>query len=77
MPGFFLHVRDGVSFIPDPDGSCLLDVAAARAEAILCARGLMSQSIIRDGHPGTERCFEITDDEGNTVAMVPFREAIS
>jgi len=77
MPQFFFHVRDGVPFIPDPDGSCLLDVAAAQAEAILCARELMSQSIIRDGRLGIERCSEITDDEGNTVAMVPFREAIS
>lgn len=77
MPQFFFHVRDGVSLISDPDGSCLPDVAAAQTEAILCARELMSQSIIRDGSLGIERRFEITDDQGNTIAIVPFREAIS
>jgi len=37
----------------------------------------MSQSIIRDGHLGIDRHFEITDEQGNTIVIVPFREAIS
>ena len=77
MPLYFLHLRDSVSFIPDPEGSCLPDVAAARTEAILSARELMSHSIIGHGRLGMERRFEITDDQGNTIAIVPFREAVS
>jgi hypothetical protein len=49
MPLFFLHVRDGVHLILDLDRSCLPDLAAAQAEAVLSARELTSQSIVVDG----------------------------
>jgi hypothetical protein len=74
---FFLHVRDGPDLISDPDGSCFPDVDFAKSEAILSARELMSQSIIRGGRLGIDRRFEIADQEGNTVAIVPFREAVN
>jgi hypothetical protein len=76
MPLYFLHLRDGLTFISDPDGSCLHDAAAARTEAILSARELMSQSILTDGRLGIDRRFEVADDQGNTIAIVPFREAV-
>jgi hypothetical protein len=76
MPLFFLHVRDGATFIRDPEGSHLPDIASARAEAIQSARELMSQSILRDARIGLERQFEITNDRGRTVAIVPFGEAV-
>jgi hypothetical protein len=44
MPLFFLHIRDGVSFISDPDGSCLPDIP--RRQALESARELIIQSII-------------------------------
>jgi len=76
MPRFFLHVRDGVDLITDPDGSCFPDIGSARAEAILSARELMSQSILGHACIGIERRFEIADNQGSTVAIVPFREAV-
>src|SRR5262245_58943067 len=47
MTLFFFHVRDGLDFICDPDGSCFPDVVFAKSEAIHSARELMRQSIIR------------------------------
>jgi len=76
MPLFFLHVRDGVHLILDPDGSWLSDLAAAQTEAVLSARELMSHSIVSNGRLGIERCFEIADHEGKTVAIVPFSETV-
>jgi hypothetical protein len=77
MPLFFLHVRDGADLICDPDGSCFPDVVFAKSEAIHSARELMSQSILRGGHLGIDRRFEIADQGGNVVAIVPFREAVN
>jgi len=37
----------------------------------------MRQSIIRGGHLGIDRRFEIADQEGNIIAIVPFREAVN
>ena len=67
MPLFFFHIRDGVHLIPDPDGSCLPDLASAQTEAVLSARELMSHSIVSNGRLGIERCFEIADYEGKTA----------
>ena len=77
MPVLFLHVRDGSDLISDPDGSWFPDVVSAKSEAIHGARELMSQSIICGGHLGIDRRFEIADQEGNIVAIVPFREAVN
>lgn len=76
MPLFFLHIRSGSDVLHDPEGSHLPDLAAARAEAILCARELMSQGVLDGGRLGIERLFEIADEGGRTLLMVPFREAV-
>ena len=74
---FFLHVRDGHATFPDEAGSEFENLDAARAEAIACARELMSQGILNGGQLGIERKFEIADETGCTLVTVPFREAIS
>jgi hypothetical protein len=76
MPLFFLHIRDGAVLIRDPEGGYFPDITAARAEAIESARELMSQSILRHARIGIERQFEITNENGKTVAVVGFDEAI-
>jgi len=77
MPLFFLHLQDGSDLMSDPDGSCFLDVAFSKSEAIHSAPELMSQSVIPDGRLGIDRCFEIADQEDNIVAIVRFREAVN
>jgi site-specific recombinase XerD len=45
MPLFFLHIRDGGTLIRDPEGSFLIDLQAARSQAIESAREFMAQGI--------------------------------
>jgi hypothetical protein len=52
MPQYFLHVRDHEGLILDPDGSCLDDLSAARAEAIESARELMAKASRRTAGSG-------------------------
>jgi hypothetical protein len=76
MPLFYFHLRDGAKVIRDPEGVCLPDIAAARAEAVQSARELMSQSIETSARVGLERQFEIANDAGETLAIVSFQEAV-
>jgi hypothetical protein len=73
---FFFHIRDGATLIRDPDGAYVADLASAKAEAILDARALMSQSIVECARIGLERQIEIADQEDRTVLVVPFSEAV-
>jgi hypothetical protein len=76
MPLFFLHIRDGNDFFRDPEGIPVRDLDAARTEALESARSLMSQAIVFDGRSGVHRSFEIADETGQTVLVVPFRQAV-
>jgi|SRR5215475_4709144 len=73
---FFFHIRDGATLIRDPEGQCFEDLGSAKAEAILDARELMSLSIVKSARIGLERRIEIADEEGRTILMVPFFEAV-
>jgi hypothetical protein len=75
MPLFYFHLRDGTKLIRDPEGVRLPDIASARAEAVQSARELMSQSITGRALFGPEQQFEITNEAGETITIVPFREA--
>jgi hypothetical protein len=76
MSQLYFHLRDGLKFIRDPDGTRVPSISAARAEARLSARELMGHSIVADGRVGIERCFEVCDGDDRTVLLVPFRDAI-
>jgi hypothetical protein len=76
MPLFFFHLRQGTKLIRDPEGVCLPDITSARAEAIQSARELMSENISRSARTSLEWQFEITNDAGETVAIVPFDETV-
>jgi hypothetical protein len=45
MPVFYFHVRRGDEFIMDEEGVDLPNLAIARQEAILGARGIMAAGI--------------------------------
>jgi hypothetical protein len=47
-------------------------LSEARAEAVQSARELMAARMAADG----DACFEIADDSGKTVLLMPFKEAI-
>jgi hypothetical protein len=71
MPRFFLNIREGNERIADVDGADYLSIA----EAVLSARELMANSILAGRNPGGSR-FEIGDDSGHIVLIMPFEEAI-
>ncbi len=75
MPRWYLHVHDGERAFLDLEGSELRDIVAAREEALATAR-----EMLRDGfRAGKDRSawrFEICDEDGTPVLMVPFSDAI-
>jgi hypothetical protein len=77
VPLYFLHLRDGNDFFHDPDGSPAVNLDAARREALATARSLMSQEVVASGRTGIHRRFEIADESGQTVLVVPFLQAVA
>lgn len=75
MPRFFFHIRDGDELIEDPDGSVLRDLEAARAEAIAGARAVLAAKVLA-GQVIDGQKFEITDESGNVLELIPFRSAL-
>ena len=75
MPRFFLHIDDGTQRIEDDEGSDLLDLAAAREEALGAARQLWAAAILA-GQDIAARCFVITDCDGTVMGTVDMDEAL-
>jgi hypothetical protein len=76
MPRFFLHQRSATHSIHDPEGSELPDIVAAREEAIDSARELMSEAMLDGFAPDYSWQFEITNESGIVLAIVPFKSAL-
>jgi hypothetical protein len=76
MPRYFLHVNQGTDVAKDLEGEEFDDLAAARQEAAGAARDLMA-SDLRSGQPlGLNRSIVITDESGDTIAEVSFKDAL-
>lgn len=75
MPRFFFNIRNGDDYIADPDGTELADLDAAVEEALTGARELLSE-IVRLGKLVDGQSFEITDETGAVVWIVPFKDAV-
>jgi len=72
---FYFHQQIANGIIEDPDGTEAVDLTAARHEAILAARQLLANAILAGVAPlGT--AFQITDEGGQVLLEVPFREAL-
>ena len=75
MPRWYLHVHDGAVAFLDPEGSELPDLAAAREEAIAAAREMLSDGMLT-GENRLGWRFEIADETGAPLLMMPFSEAV-
>jgi hypothetical protein len=75
MPRYFFHLRDHGEVFEDLEGTELDDDQAARTEALLTARELLriGQLSVREW---LGRSYEVLDESGRIVAVVPFPEAI-
>ena len=74
MPRFFFHLRDGET-AEDPDGIFLPNAAMARLEAIRSARDIMAEDV-RQGRLSLSFRIEVTDENGQPILAVPFREVV-
>jgi hypothetical protein len=75
MPFFNLNIRKLHELVEDVEGDDFLDLAAARSEAIVAAREIMSDGVRRGNRPDDRNRFEITDQAGRIVLVMPFAEA--
>ncbi|WP_394802013.1 DUF6894 family protein [Rhizobium halophilum] len=75
MPKFFFHLRDE-TFLEDPDGSELPDLAAALASAKEDVRSLISERV-RSGRLVGPAIMFIADETGADLASVSFKEVLS
>lgn len=75
MTKFFFHTRNGNDYTEDQEGTDLPDLDSARHEAILAAREMMAEMLI-EGKIVNGKVFEIADERGTIVAVVPFKSAM-
>lgn len=74
MPRFYFHLHnDEVSH--DEEGKELLNSSAARQQALSYARD-MAAVTVREGHLNLSHSIEVTDQDGESVVTLPFRDAI-
>ena len=76
MPRFHMNIRKGNELLEDWEGQELPSLSEARTEAVQSARDLMSATVTAGKMPDGHTRFEITDDSGKTVFVMPFEEAI-
>lgn len=75
MPRYYFHIRCEDGLIRDPDGTELADLDAARSEAEQSARDLLA-NLLKNGKELDGQVFEISDDTGNVLETLPFRNVL-
>ena len=71
---YFFHFRDGNTVALDPEGTNLPNLEPARAEALADARLIASQRVLAGEQISGQ--FEVADETGATLLVVPLRMAI-
>lgn len=76
MPAYYFHIRDNGVLMRDRTGLELPDLEAVRVE---CTRIIVSvvKEEKMDDALSANREFEIEDEAGRTVLVVPFRSSFS
>jgi hypothetical protein len=72
---YFLHQTYEAMLVPDPEGECFPDLKDAEREAILSARQIVGDTLLRGGHPNFGK-IQICDEAGTVLKEVSFRAAI-
>ena len=76
MPRFHMNIRKGDELLEDWEGEEFPSLLEARIEAMQSARELMSARMAAGKMPDGHTRFEIADDCGKIVLVMPFEEAI-
>lgn len=72
---YYFHIRDGEELMKDEEGVELGNKEAARAEADRAARDLLIDKI-RQHQPLDHRRFEVWDETGVPLFILPIRSVI-
>jgi hypothetical protein len=70
MARFYFHLQEADKLHTDPEGTDLPDVDAARQEALLAARDILSNAI-KTGRAKVPEAFVIADEAGRKLDVVP------
>jgi hypothetical protein len=76
MPHFFLNFWDGDYLARDVEGIEAANLEAARVEALAAAREVLGDAI-KAGQGQDNRQYEITDEAGQVLAVVPLTDALT
>lgn len=76
MSLFHMHIHHCGMLARDEEGLELLDLEAARREAVAGARSIMADELM-NGRVCLGCRIEIEDSNGRLLATVPFREAVT
>lgn len=74
MPHYYLHLRDGVDELLDPDG-INMPADAVPGFALRAARDCIAGDVM-NGRIEFKYRIDVEDENGNVVHSVPFAEAI-
>jgi hypothetical protein len=69
MARFYFHVQKAGCLLQDTDGTDLPDIEAAKREALLAARDILSDAI-KTGRPEVPAAFVIADEAGRKLDVV-------
>ncbi|CAA9500472.1 MAG: hypothetical protein AVDCRST_MAG44-732 [uncultured Sphingomonas sp.] len=75
MARYLLHLHNRTGHTRDDEGLDLPDVAAARDEAIRSIRSILSSEIL-EGQMDLDGRIDICGEDGETLAVVRFSEAV-
>jgi hypothetical protein len=70
MARFYFHLQEADKVHTDPEGTDLPDLSAARREALLAARDILSNAI-KAGRAKVPDAFVIADAAGRKLDVVP------
>ena len=76
VPRYHLHVHHNDEIALDDEGLDLVDLARARAEAIMGIRSVLSADVL-DGRVSLAGKIVIMDEGSRVLLTVPFSEAVT
>jgi hypothetical protein len=76
MARYFLHLRDSVDELLDPDGQEFADLEALRASVLFCVRDLIAGDV-RSGIVDFRYRIDAEDENGKIVYSLPFKHGIN
>lgn len=72
---YFFNYRDHARYLPDAEGTDLLDLATPQSEGRLSARELLGAERGERDPDYRDGSFEITNSGGDLLAVVTFRDS--